>query len=112
MQGCKPWPLLFFFTNLTTLSMRGNKIGDAGILAFAASAVFPKLKGVDLSCNLIGDTGVEAMMASVFFPSLAFVAIRENRISDIGTQMIATSRFCSAFSSWFLYRACEIKDEE
>lgn len=71
--------------DLSTLSLRGNRIGDEGARALATvirSGTFDRLDQLDLSDNGIGDAGVDALaraIAASKFNAWGSVVLRGNR---------------------------------
>jgi hypothetical protein len=52
------------------LNLRGNRIGDAGAVALAASPHLARLRRLQLTDNPVGDAGAVALAASSFLASL------------------------------------------
>ena len=75
---------LLSLTNLTSLTLWGNDIGDQGAQALAA---LTNLASLDLWRNRIGDQGAQALAT---LTNLASLNLRENDIGDQGAQALAT----------------------
>jgi Leucine-rich repeat (LRR) protein len=70
-------------TQLTSLHLRGNQIGDAGAAALAA---LTQLTSLDLGDNQIGDAGAAALAALTQLTSLN---LGNNKIGDAGAASLA-----------------------
>ena len=63
---------------LRTLDLRGNRIGDSGVKALAASPHFRNLRSVDLSTNNLTDAGLEALSHAAWFHQLESLDLSGN----------------------------------
>ncbi len=75
---------LYLLTQLTSLNLRGNQIGDDGAKAIAS---LTGLTSLNLCANQIGDDGAKAIASLTGLTSLD---LRGNRIGDDGAKAIAS----------------------
>jgi uncharacterized protein (TIGR02996 family) len=59
-----------YLSNLTTLNLAENRIGDAGVEVLAAAPVLHRLTRLDLTSARVGDAGAQALAASPSFGRL------------------------------------------
>jgi hypothetical protein len=78
----------------------GNRIGDAGARALAASANLAELDYITLTDNQIGDPGAQALAASPHLSRLTTLALRRNPIGDAGARALAESRLPRLATLW------------
>jgi Leucine-rich repeat (LRR) protein len=67
--------------NLRVLDVRGNRLGDAGARALAASPHLRNLLHLDLATNRIGDDGAEALADSPHLGGLICLDLHGNDLS-------------------------------
>ena len=70
------------FSQLQTLNLFRNEIGDWGALAFANSRNFPNLESLFLGENSITDKGAVALIESKAFPALKILDLGKNLLGE------------------------------
>lgn len=81
-----PW-----LAGITTLEMRGGRIGTTGARALANSPYVRSLRTLLLGGHNIGDGGAEALAHAPALERLATVSLTNNRITDAGARAWAAS---------------------
>lgn len=77
--------LLLTFSNLTSLNLSRNNLGDKEVNALAAIS---NLTSLNLSRNKVGDEGVKVLGA---MPNLTSLNLSQNNIGDEGAKMLAAN---------------------
>ena len=82
MREQRPLPLSLPSTQLTSLDLGSNQIGDAGATAIAAILPSTQLTSLDLWYNQIGDVGATAIAAILPSTKLTSISLWNNQIGD------------------------------
>lgn len=69
-------------TQIVSLSLVENDLGDDDIAALAASPYVGHLRWLDLDFNRVGERGLEALAASDKLPRLGYVCLGHNPVDD------------------------------
>ncbi len=69
----------------------GNRIGTAGCLALAGSAILDTVRALDLSSNIIEDAGVQALAHSPHAAELRRLDLRGNTLTAAGIEALIAS---------------------
>ena len=93
-------------TSLTFLNLSGNRIGSAGLRAFAGWGRFSRLTTLNLSHNGIDDDGLQVLADSVCFPALTSLDVSYNPISDAGLQALTASGNFPMLAAQILQEVC------
>jgi uncharacterized protein (TIGR02996 family) len=89
-----PW-----LSQVATLVLECNRIGDAGVEALTASPHLGNLRGLFLRSNDVGDIGAAALACAPSLTNLAVLSLVNNRITDAGAQALADSPHLTRLSS-------------
>jgi len=68
-------------TQLQWLSLKGNRLGDAGLLSLLDAGVWSELVALDLSQNELADKSARFLLNSTAFPKLQILALWGNEFS-------------------------------
>jgi Ran GTPase-activating protein (RanGAP) involved in mRNA processing and transport len=79
----------------SSLDLRQNGIGPAGVRALADCGVLANAHSIDLSGNYLGNDGLATLAASPHLAKLSKLAIRRNQIADPGAIVLAQSELMS-----------------
>lgn len=98
------------FTQLQTLNLRGNQIGDDAAIALAHNPHLHTLTHLDLGICWLTDVGVQAIANSPYIKSLESLNLTLNEITEESIHAIATSQSLSQLRTLHLF-GCEISTE-
>ena len=79
------------FANLASLSLRGNRIGWAGVKNLGASPNLQSLRRLDLGENALGSNAVAELVGSHGLKSLKHLELRQNQLRHDGAGLLASS---------------------
>ena len=102
---------LMYNHNCTELNLTGCGIDDntASILADGIKQC-TNLETLDLSCNRIGDNGAISLIESISYIKLGILNLTLNRVSDKWATTMASIGMCDVYFNTLIFTGCAIGD--